>query len=300
MELDRDAAVGVMQPLADELGLSIEDAAYSVYTTSNNVMAGLIEDMTVKEGINPRDSYLVVGGGATAAHICEIAGELGIGRIMIPHFAAGLSAFGGLISDIRWEAQATAITSNDHFTPDRVNEALRRMRKEGERFLERARIPKALRRYEYAFLARYRYQSWEIEVPFAVEGGEVGPDDVAAFSAAFHAMHERIYSIKMETDVIEFTTWKLRAVGVKEHRPPLAGVPEAAPQAPRPHARRPVYFRELGGMVDCPIFRGEELPAGSRIVGPAVVEERTTTIYLPSRVTAVTDLSRNYHASLGS
>jgi len=300
MKLDRAAAVAVMQPLASRLSLSLEDAAYSVYTTSNNVMAGLIEDMTVKEGINPRDSYLVVGGGATAAHICEIAGELGIARVMIPHFAAGLSAFGGLISDIKWETQATAITSNDSFAPGRVNEVLRRMRREGERFLDRARIPAELRRYEYAFLARYRYQSWEIEVPFPIVGDEVGAGDAASFAAAFHAMHERIYSIKMETDVVEFTTWKVRAIGVKADRPPFARAPEAVSHAPRPRSTRPVYFRERGGMVDCPIFRGEDLETGSRLVGPAVVEEPTTTIYLPSGATAVTDAARNYHVSLGA
>ncbi|KQV29396.1 hypothetical protein ASC96_12095 [Rhizobium sp. Root1204] len=82
MKLDRAAAEASLAPLASELGLSIEDAAYSIYTTSNNVMVGLIEDMTVKEGINPRESQLVVGGGATASHICEIANELRISDVL--------------------------------------------------------------------------------------------------------------------------------------------------------------------------------------------------------------------------
>lgn len=294
MPLYRDAALKALAPLSDKLGLSIEDTAYSIYTTGNNVMVGLIADMTVKEGINPRECFLVVGGGATASHICEIATELGIERIMIPHFAAGLSAFGGLISDIRWEAQATAITSHDRFDAHKVNEVLDRLRSEGERFLERARVPRAQRKFEYAFLARYRYQSWDIEVQFSINDGGVQAKDAAAFAAAFHAMHERIYSVKMETDVVEFTTWKVRAVGLKSHRPHAAETPTISECAPRASSRRPVYFRERGGMIDCPIYQGGQLAAGSLIAGPAVVEEPTTTIYLPSNARAVTDKNRNY------
>ena len=53
-----------------------------------------IEEITVREGINPRDSFFVCGGGATAIHIAEMADILGLRRYMIPRFMAGLSAFG--------------------------------------------------------------------------------------------------------------------------------------------------------------------------------------------------------------
>ena len=79
------------------------EAAYAIYTTSNHNMIAAIEDITINEGIDPRDSYVVSGGGATACHIGEMARLLGIKSFMVPKFAAGLSAYGGLISDVRWE-----------------------------------------------------------------------------------------------------------------------------------------------------------------------------------------------------
>ena len=77
--------------------IAITVVAYAIHTTSNHNMITAIEDITVREGINPRDSYLVCGGGATACHIGEMAAVLGIDRVMVPKFSAGLSALGGMI-----------------------------------------------------------------------------------------------------------------------------------------------------------------------------------------------------------
>ena len=91
-------------PSADRLAtrrVAARKRRYAIYTTSNHNMVAAIEEITVREGINPRDSFFVCGGGATAIHIAEMVDILGLKRYMIPRFMAGLSAFGGLISDIR-------------------------------------------------------------------------------------------------------------------------------------------------------------------------------------------------------
>lgn len=299
MKLDAKAAETSLKPLAEALKLSVVDTAYAIYTTSNNVMVGLIEDMTVKEGVNPRDSSLVVGGGATASHIGEIASELGIRQVLIPRFAAGLSAFGGLISDIRWERQATVITGDDAFAPERVNAALEMLHAEGEAFLHRTGINQELHAFEYVFLGRYRYQSWEIEVPFTPVDGKVHAGMEQQLAAAFHEMHERIYSVSMPDDVVEFTTWKLRAIGRRPERIVPAGLDDSvATQEAQTGTRRQVYFREKGGMIDCPVYQGSAIAAASWLAGPAVIEEPTTTIYVPANARVIVDPSGNYLMTL--
>jgi len=42
--------------------------------------------------------------------------------------------------------------------------------------------------------------------------------------------------------------------------------------------KRKAYFRDLGGMVDTPTYRGGRLLAGMKITGPAIIEEPITTI----------------------
>ena len=297
MKLNRPAAVAAVGSIADALGCSLEAAAYAIYTTSNNVMVGAIADITVKEGINPRDSYLVVGGGATAAHIGEIAAELGMKNLLIPRFAAGLSAYGGLISDVRWEEQATSFASSARFAPERINDVLSRLVERGRRFLDRAQIPPERRRFDYAYLGRYQYQSWELEVPFELNPNGLAMADLHALVEAFHRMHDRVYSVKAETDTVEFTTWKVRAIGLAESRL-RRGVRKEQKGPVQPKGSRSVYLHTEGGTIDCPVYDGDSLGAGAVIPGAAVIEVPTTTIMLLPGMRSLTDDHGNYHVTV--
>ncbi|MBM3518758.1 MAG: hydantoinase/oxoprolinase family protein, partial [Alphaproteobacteria bacterium] len=61
--LDRAAAERAVRPVAERLGVGLPEAAHAIYATCNHNMIAAIEDITVKEGINPRESQLVAGGG---------------------------------------------------------------------------------------------------------------------------------------------------------------------------------------------------------------------------------------------
>lgn len=293
MKLDRAAAERAITSIADTLGIGLIEAAYAIHTTSNHTMIAAIEDITVNEGIDPRDSYLVSGGGATACHIGEMASILGLRRFMVPAFAAGLSAYGGLISDVRWDERAALHTDSRAFKLDEVNRLLRELKARGDRFLARARIPASRRRFEFSFQGRYEYQSWEIDVPF-VFGRGLRKRDVATLAESFHRMHERIYTIKDDGEVVEMTTWKVRSIGDigGPGREGAARKPQRAPA--RPRSKRKVYVHERGGMVALPVYNGGGLGAGARIKGPAVIEEETTTFLLLPGQEARTDKFGNY------
>ena len=89
MKLDRVAAKKAVARIADLLGISSIEAAYAIHTTCNHNMVGAIENITMNEGIDPRESYLVSGGGSTASHISEMAKVLGIKRIPDPQTLLG-------------------------------------------------------------------------------------------------------------------------------------------------------------------------------------------------------------------
>jgi N-methylhydantoinase A len=294
IKLNKAAAERAVGKIAEKLGVGLVDTAYAIHTTTNHNMNAAIEDITVKEGIDPRDSFLVAGGGGTACHIGEMARVLGMRRFMIPSFTAGLSAYGGLISDIRWEEIATFHTDDRNFALAGVNELLARLKERGKAFLDRAGVAPEHQSFDYSFQGRYEYQSWEIDVPFSFDGDELRNDDLAKLIAAFHDMHERIYTIKDEDDVVEFTTWKVMAVGN------VGGAARRGPErqeqesVPLPKSHRRVYVHELGGVVEVPVYDGRLASSGHRIEGPAVVEEETTTIMLLPRQVAEIDRHGNY------
>ena len=115
MHLDKSAAEHAVGTIADALDIELAAAARAIASTVDHTMIAAIEDITVQEGIDPRESYFVAGGGATAVHMGQMARVLGIKGYMVPKFSAGLSAFGGLISDIVWEETATLVTDAARF-----------------------------------------------------------------------------------------------------------------------------------------------------------------------------------------
>jgi len=292
MKLDASKAEAAVASIADALQLSLMNAAWAIYTTINHSMIAAIEDVTINEGIDPRESYMISGGGATACHIGDMARIVGIRRFMVPKLAAGLSAYGGLLSDIRWEETATLHTTSRQFNAGGVERLLLELMRRGDAFLTRAGVPADNRSFTYAFQGRYLYQSWDIEVTFDRGAAGIAAADLERLTAAFHAQHERIYTIKDDNEVVEFTTWKVRAIGDtggRRRRDKVLPVQSGPSIVTR---ERAVYLGK--DHTHLPVYDGSRLGANAVIAGPALIEEPTTTLLLLERQVATTDRYGNY------
>lgn len=298
IKLDRKLAEQAVQRIADRLGVDIMRAAHAIHTTSNHNMVAAIEEITIREGINPRESFFVCGGGATSCHIAEMADILKLKRYMIPRFVAGLSAFGGLISDIRWEQNGVAPTDSRRFDPDVVNGMLDRLVADGEKFLEGAGIPKERRRYEFSFMGRYEYQSWEIEVGFKRDG-RISAKDLPGLVEDFHRMHERIYSIRADKDVVEFITWKVRAIGMRPEKN-LYREFRLDPQKGAVSAKssRNLYLAEQSRVANVPVYDGAAIGSGAAFVGPCLIETPTFTAMIKDGHRVAADEYGNFHVEV--
>jgi N-methylhydantoinase A len=282
MHLDRAASERAVGRIAEQLGITLMQAAYAIHTACNHNMVGAIENITVNEGIDPRESFLVAGGGATACHIAEMVQVLGIKRFLIPKLSAGLSAFGGLVSDLRFTELGTFLTDAKTFDYEGVNRVIATLQTRGNDLLERAGVEPKRRAFEYAFMGRYKFQSWDIEVPFRIDATGLTEIQLGPLVRSFHDMHERIYAIKDENDLVEFTTWKVSAIGSNQLRAHMnASIRSSSPRAPiAPREFRAVYVHEAGGPTRIPVYDGDLLAVGDQITGPCVIEEPTTTVLL--------------------
>ncbi|MDA0229377.1 MAG: hydantoinase/oxoprolinase family protein [Proteobacteria bacterium] len=292
MHLDAAAAEKAVGTLGQMLGLGLIETALTIHTTSNHNMIAAIEDITVMEGINPRESFLVAGGGAIGCHIGGIARELGIRRFMLPRFAAGLSAFGGLISTIKWEQATTVFSIAEDFALAAVNEALVSMRRKGAAFLERAGLEPETHHFECVFFGRYEFQSWEIEVPFDAAGGQLVEADIAKLTADFHRLHERIYGVKDEEDSVEFVSWKVRAFGEVAR---LKGDSDRVEQTymPASEGQRTIFLSDPETPLAAQFYRTKNISSGAVIDGPAVIADDTTTIVIHPGSVATADENGN-------
>ena len=61
-----------------------------------------------------------------------------------------------------------------------------------------------------------------------------------------------------------------------------------------PIERRPVYSETARDFLDTPIYRGADLSHGQSFVGPAIIEEATTTILVGPGDRVTVDALNNY------
>src|SRR3990167_4274767 len=124
---------------------------------------------------------------------------------------------------------------------------------------------------------RYVGQFHEVEVE--ISDGEVTGDAVPVILEAFHRQHEALFEFSMPFLKVEFSTFRLKASAPKAPftlKKIGAGGKDASAALKR---RRSCIF--AGKKVDTPIYDGEQLLAGNVIAGPAIIEERTTTVLIP-------------------
>ena len=159
-------------------------------------------------------------------------------------------------------------------------------------------MPDEKRAYEYAFQARYKYQSWEIEAPFVPADGALGAGDVAALSGAFHAMHERIHTIRDEGGEVEFTTWTVRAIGEGGSVDALHTEAQGSGRLPQRGTRR-CWLGEARAFRALPVHDGNAPSAGAEVEGPALIDSATTTLLLLAGQRARTDAHGNFHVESG-
>ena len=272
-----NAAAAIGGKVAEPLGLSVHEAASLIGLTVEQNMVAAIEEITIRQGVDPREYVMVAGGAAAGLHAVPIARELGIGKVLVPPVAGVLSAFGILVSDIKSSFSRSQPAATDAFDHASVNETLAALERDATAYLDRMKVPPESREIRFSTEARYRGQVWQITLNFA--GARI--DDAAALAGiveSFHQLHEKLYFVR-SADPIEFTEWTAQAIGKLPAGALDHGV--AAGEA-RPFAKkaREVYMRELGGKAEIPVFDGSLMVPGARVVGPAMIDQPLTTIVL--------------------
>ena len=294
MKLDIAAARAAIGELSARLEMSVEQAAEAIMKIANEHMINAIQDITVAEGFNPAEAVLVAGGGAGGLNIVPIARELGVKTVLVPRTAGALSASGMQFSDIVFEESANRVTTSDRFDRDRVNEALQdidaRLTQAASGLALASEAPSSR---EYTVEARYFTQVWELDAPLATSMF-TSQGDVDDLVESFHRAHERVFAVRDETGKVECLNWRGRlTIGL--------GTKSIAPDGERPQASaiaatRPSFFDN--DSVDVPIYKGTSLAVNSKIQGPAIIEEPTTTIVIYPGSTAWLTPSHNYLISL--
>jgi N-methylhydantoinase A len=291
LPLDLEKARKAIKSIADRLGISIERAAYGVYTIVNNNMINGIRRVSVERGYDPRDFVLVGAGGATAAHITFLAGEMGIDTVILPKLASGLCAFGQIISDVKYNYMATSPLRLEGAAYATIDRLFEQIETQGVKHLVADGFTKSAIRIERSLDMRYVGQVHEC----TVEIGNYASDAKALekVKAAFHKRHEELYTYSEPHNSVEVVNIESTLYGhVDKPQPPR--MKKGLPAAKAINGRRKAIFAANGKLVGTPVYDGSKLGAGATIKGPAIIEEVTTTIVIEPKWSARLDVSGSY------
>ena len=282
MRLDAAAAAAAVQSLADQLRLSLHEAAEGVIAVLNANMANAIRVRTVQKGIDPRQYALVASGGAGPLHGAEVARQLGLSEVVVPPHPGINSALGLLTTDLKYEVVRSAFLTANGLDLERLNRQLQAMETELRTQLAAEAVSAApgTTRFERAADARYVGQGYELRLPLPL--GLIGADGLAAALAEFHQLHEQEYGHHFAQAAIELVNLRVSAAA----EAPRIGAPQASAGGTLAEAKvrsAPVLFRQGEELhwLDTAFYQRGLLPIGEAVPGPAIILQTDSTTVVP-------------------
>src|SRR5579864_5785542 len=272
MVLDADGArAGIEQNVAKPLRMGTIEAAQAIVEIAISKMSLAVREVSVEKGYDPRDFALVASGGAGPLHICAIARDLHIPKVIVPLFPSHFSALGMLLADERHDFIRTFYFDLENLDFKALLAVHDEMAAEAKTALRHA----ASAQWQIALDLRYVGQEFTLSVPVTRQA--LAKADRRKIRAAFDALYEHRYAHHSPDEPVEMVNIRLAAIG---KRPKLRFPKLTAAKGAKPVRRREVFLDDARKPALCPIYWRAALGAGARIKGPALIEEHGTTTVL--------------------
>ena len=191
VQIDSGLAHQAISKLASNLSLTAEEVAEAIVRIAVSGMYLEISKLLSRQGLDPRDMSLIAFGGAGPMLAGWVASEFNMKNIIVPTVPGVLSAFGGLIADIKNDFIRTVYLDLSTASVDQIKQGFGTLAREAMSWIredqgfegEVLMVPSAD--------MRYRGQSYEIDTQLEASWIESGSIDLMA--KAFHELHEKIY-----------------------------------------------------------------------------------------------------------
>ena len=275
MRLDRNRAErAIATRVAEPLGLSLERAAFGIHDIVSEDVARAFRIHASERGFDYRSSSMVAFGGSGPVHAIRVAKKLGIPRVVFPVAAGVMSAIGLLASPLAFEVALTRKRFLRDLDDIEFANTFAEVESEAAAPLVAAGLDTSritiVRRLEM----HYHGQGHEIEVTLPAAGSGVSP-----LADLFRRRYEALYAFAPLDSPLVITTWLVEALAPD---PGIAanysiGGPNADAAAAKKGARR-AWFPDAGAWVSTAVYDRYGFEAGNRVDGPALIEERESTV----------------------
>ncbi|MCY3833115.1 MAG: hydantoinase/oxoprolinase family protein [Chloroflexi bacterium] len=292
MRLDQEAARRALTPLARTFDWSIVQTAAAIHQLVNENMAASARIHILEGARDPRDFAMLCFGGAGPAHAAGVASILGNKEVIVAPGAGVASAIGLLIAPIAFDYSRSLPTTLAAANWNEVGDLYAEMEAGGRRMLRAAGVAESAMRIERSVDGRFQGQLHEIQVPLP---DRLEAMDLDGFVRRFNARYRELYHYVPDHTPIELLTWRVRVSGLRVPLTPARLPESSADPSGACKGERLAYFVELSDFVTTPVYDRYRLGAGMQFCGPAIVEERESTIVVPPGMRARVDAYGNAH-----
>ena len=281
----KSAEKAIESCIAKPLGLDTLAAAEAILTVANAKMAGAIRVVSIERGHDPRQfAYMPFGGGG-ALHVCAMMREVGVTTGIVPRYPGVTSALGCVMADMRHDAVQTInklladvdLLQLKSLLTDLASACQKRLDSAGVKFDNIQEI--------ITLDMLYMGQTHTLQV--ALGGEDITQSLIqSAFEKTYLASFGRILS----GIPIRVMNLRYARVGVR----PKFDLTILAPQgvgSTKPIGTQQVFH--AGQWWEAKRYARLDLPVGSEVTGPAILEQADTTVWLEPEFVARVDALGN-------
>src|SRR6185312_2012970 len=231
MRLDRVAAErAIKTQVSDKLRLGIKEAALGIVQIADAAMSLAVRAVSVKKGVDPRDTAMIAFGGAGPLHAVAIAREIFIPKVIVPKVPGTFSALGMLMASWRQDFVRTLYGLLGALDAKRVDAVFAELAEAGHQQMKRDGIATA----NFAFLADLRYVGQEHTIAIPLRHPDALSGDFSALRQLFDAEHDQRYGQAAPDERLEIVNVRLVVTAARPDT--LAEQWLSAPWTPEPPA----------------------------------------------------------------
>ena len=271
--LNVENARTVIGELAGQVQAAPDELAEAIIRIMEANTMQAVRLVSTERGYDARQYTMVAFGGGGGLHAANIAQELGITRVLVPCYAGILSSFGLLVADVIRDYVQTHVSRCAETSSELLREQFVQIRENAIENMVSYGFKRESMVFKYAIDARYAGQAFELQIDF-----DELPENAGEVAEAFHRLHLARYGCNSPDNEVEIVNYRLKTI-IPQNNHLLEEMRYCAVTDKYESSRSPVLIG--GKWKDCDFYTWSKLPAEAVIHGPAVVEDDTTTCFIP-------------------
>lgn len=277
MKLDKEGARrGVEEKVAKPLGVSFIQAVWGIHDLINETMAAAAKTHIAEKGGNPKIVTIAAFGGAGPVHAYGLAKKLGAPRMLVPPNAGVGSAMGFFTAPRAFDLLRSHKVSLANVDFAGIEDIFKGLETDAEKILKKEAADDTIQ-YARSIDMRFVGQGSEMNIPVAA--GDFTKFRKEEVRRLFDDAYEKLYGRTYPDSEVEFINFKIRA-----------SLPERLLQLPKLHKKkgqtikaaikgqRPAYSPVAGDFIPYTVYDRYKLFPGARFQGPAIIEEKESTL----------------------